>query len=90
VYRAHGVTLIARLEAARFMRAGGGDLLLLLLLLGTAAFARWEPRYQDRDLVTAVLIAAVLLLLVLAPLRAKRLLVNPVLGGSASSRIPST
>ena len=91
VYRAHGATLIARLEAARFMRAGGGDLLLLLLLLGIAAFARWElaighgarwePRYQDRDLVTAVLIAAVLLLLVLAPLRAKRLLVNPLLGG---------
>ncbi len=91
VYRAHGASIRERLERARFMRKGGSDLLLVLVILGIAAFSRWQetlgpalllsPRYQYRDLVTAALVVALLLLLVLAPLRSKALFVNPIFGG---------
>jgi peptidoglycan/LPS O-acetylase OafA/YrhL len=91
LYRTHGTRIGERLRRARFMRNGGSDLLLVLVLLGVAAVLRWEqvlgpqaawqPRYQYRDPLTAVLLAALLLLLLLAPVRSKRLLVNPLLGG---------
>jgi peptidoglycan/LPS O-acetylase OafA/YrhL len=91
LYRTHGARLGERLHRARFMRNGGSDLLLVLLILGVVALLRWEqalgpqaawqPRYQYRDPLTAVLLAALLLLLLLAPVRPKPLLVNPLLGG---------
>lgn len=91
VYRTYGGRIRQRLDRARLMRDGRSDLLLVLLVLGIAAFARCEqalgyralstPHYQYRDLVTAALLAALLLLLVPAPLRLKRLLVNPLWEG---------
>jgi peptidoglycan/LPS O-acetylase OafA/YrhL len=87
VYRRFGENIRVKLERAPWMRNGGCDVLVVALLAAFALFLRWEttleggrrqmPAYQVLDFVSGAAWAALLLMLVLAPLRLKAVLVNP-------------
>jgi peptidoglycan/LPS O-acetylase OafA/YrhL len=89
VWRRWGAALRARAAATRWLHAGGSDVLMLGVLLAMAAFLRWlvniGPARQQSivaqpwHVVNGALWAAVLLLLLLAPLRAKGVLSNRAL-----------
>src|SRR5207253_6818970 len=76
------------LARSAWMRNGGCDLLVVALLTGVSVYLGWEatlgharytPAYQVLDFVSGAAWAALLLLLLLAPLRLKTILVNPLL-----------
>ena len=85
----HGVALRARLEATRWLAAGGGDILLLLVLLGLGLLLGWTSWWGFWPLETSpwflwhvlegALWALVVLIILLVPLRSKVLLSNRVL-----------
>jgi peptidoglycan/LPS O-acetylase OafA/YrhL len=86
----HGRPLRARLAATPWIARGGADLALLAVLLGLGFLLRWQVRSGFWDVEVAArhawhvlegaLWASVVLLLLLAPLRTKRLFSNRVLG----------
>jgi peptidoglycan/LPS O-acetylase OafA/YrhL len=89
LWQRHGDELRARLAASRWLALGGADLLLLAVLVALGYLLRWATFRGFLALeVTGeylwhvpegVLWTAVLLLVLLVPLRAKRLIANPVL-----------
>jgi len=88
-YRRHGDAVRARLAASRPLAAGGADLILALVFVALAFLLRWEnrsgflPIEQTQWYVWHVpegaLWTAVMLVLLLAPLRMKAVFSNPVL-----------
>ncbi len=90
VYRRWGATLRERLAASRVLRNGGADVLMVAVFVVMAFFLRWLVGIgavrqmgapdQPWHIVNGALWAAVLLLILLAPLRAKGLFANRVLG----------
>src|SRR5207249_859619 len=90
VYRRHGDRIRERLARMTWLRAGGADVLLLAVILAHALFLQWlvsiGPRRQmgaaDQPwhVVNGALWAAFILILLLAPLRTKRLFSKSVLG----------
>jgi len=89
LYLHHGERLRLRLARNGLLRRGGADLLLLAALVGLGYLLRWVtsigtevaelPRYQIWHVAETVLWTTVVLLLLLAPLRLKPLLSNPLL-----------
>src|SRR5262249_47561872 len=88
VYRRFGKPIRATLERSAWMRNGGCDVLVVALLTAFGLFLRWEqtlglarqaPWFQGLDFVSGAALALLLLFLLLAPLRLKVVLVNPVL-----------
>ncbi len=89
LYRRHGEALRARLAATRWLAAGGADVLLGAVLVALAFLLRWsttwgfmalEPtRWHVWHVPEGALWTAVLLILLLAPLRAKLPFSNPIL-----------
>ncbi len=87
-YDRGGAGVRARLARVAWLRNGIADLLLVGVLGGLALFLRWTvalgpaaelPRHQYRDFVDAAAWTSVLLLLLVAPLRLRPLVANPVL-----------
>jgi peptidoglycan/LPS O-acetylase OafA/YrhL len=85
VYDRHGNTLRIRLAASRWLSAGGSDLMLLLVLAALAAVLRWKLQFptalwSPTELIELVpdgfLWSAVLIILLLFPLRGKALFSN--------------
>ena len=89
IYRRHGAAIARSLASSRFWRSGGSDLALWGAVLALWPFLQWAtggqhgswglPRYQAWHTLVGGLWAIVLLILMLAPLRSKRLVVNPFL-----------
>lgn len=89
LYVHYGSALRARLAGSAILRRGGADGLLLVTLTALAYLLRWvvligphrreNPPYPAWHLPEALLWTAVLLLLLVAPLRLKPLFSNPVL-----------
>jgi len=90
LWRREGAALRSRLAAAGWMARGGADALLLLALGGLSVLLQWvawvgfwpaenRPNHVWH-VAEGILWATVLLLLLAAPLRSKRLIVNPILG----------
>ncbi len=85
----HGAALRRRLAASRWLVAGGGDLLLLVVLLALGCLLRWATRHGFYTLEVSrtyvwhaaegLLWTAVLLVVLLVPLRTKALISNRVL-----------
>jgi peptidoglycan/LPS O-acetylase OafA/YrhL len=90
LYQTHGRALRARLAAMPWIARGGADLALLSVLVGLGFFLRWHVRTgfweveatprHTWHIAEGALWASVVLLLLLAPLRTKRLLCNRLLG----------
>ena len=90
LWRREGSALRGRLAAMGWMARGGADALLLLALGGLSLLLQWVSWVgfwgaENRPnhiwhVAEGILWATVLLLLLAAPLRSKRLIVNPVLG----------
>lgn len=90
-YHRLGDRLCKRLDAVRWLRNGGADLLMLVLIVGNALFLQWLVSIgpvrqmgaadQPWHIVNGGLWAAFILLVLLAPLRTKRLFSNAALGG---------
>jgi peptidoglycan/LPS O-acetylase OafA/YrhL len=88
-YRGHGETVRARLAATRWLAAGGADLLLAAVFLALAFLLRWsnargfltieQTRWHVWHVPEGALWTAVLLILLLAPLRLKVLFSNRML-----------
>ncbi|MDX2167598.1 MAG: acyltransferase [Deltaproteobacteria bacterium] len=88
-YLRHGSSLRRRLAAMAWLRGGGADLLLFALLLGLALWMRWEtfvgvgrlnaPPAHALRAAEGPLWSALVLWLLLAPLRLKPLLHNALL-----------
>jgi peptidoglycan/LPS O-acetylase OafA/YrhL len=86
----HGEALHGRLAASRWLVVGGGDLLLLALLVALGCLLRWATfhgfiqlevtRAHAWHVIEGALWTGVMLVVLLVPLRTKRLLSNPVLG----------
>jgi len=91
LYRTHGDAIRARLAAVPWVRAGGADVALLVVFVALGFLLRWEvgwgfwdaekPPRHAWHVAEGALWASVVLLLLLAPLRTKRLFVNGLLGG---------
>lgn len=89
LYHLRGDQLRATLARSRWWRGGGADVVFATVVVALAFFLQWvvaigAPRQmghpdQPWHIVNGALWAAVLLLLLLAPLRAKRLFCNGVL-----------
>lgn len=88
LYLHHGPALRHRLANSTWLQRGGADLILLAVLTALAYLLRWvvwmgqlaeHPSYQVWHVLEAALWAAVLLLLLLAPLRLKPLFSNRLL-----------
>jgi peptidoglycan/LPS O-acetylase OafA/YrhL len=89
VYHVYGDRLRAWLARPAWMRAGGADLLLAAVLVGLALFLRWVANLgpgrqmgaadQYWNILNGAFWAAILMFLLLAPLRSKRLVCNPLL-----------
>lgn len=89
LWRRRGAALRRRLAAPGWMARGGADVLLLLAILALSCILQWvawvgfweaERRpYHIWHVFEGLLWASVLLFLLIAPLRSKRLIVNPVL-----------
>jgi peptidoglycan/LPS O-acetylase OafA/YrhL len=85
----HGDTLRDRLAASRWIAAGGGDVLLVALLAVLGYVLRWATfhgfvnlevtRAHTWHVVEGALWTTVILVVLLAPLRSKRLMSNAVL-----------
>ncbi len=90
LYRRHGRSIAHRLAAVPWVRNGGADLVLVGVLAALGFFLRWlvaigtERQVGAADqtwhVVNGGLWAAIVLLVLLAPLRLKPVLSNPVLG----------
>jgi peptidoglycan/LPS O-acetylase OafA/YrhL len=89
LYRTYGGTIRERLAATPWIRRGGADVALAATFLALGYLLRWAVICGFWDLeigrwpwhvVEGALWTSVLLLLLLAPLRTKRALANPVLG----------
>jgi peptidoglycan/LPS O-acetylase OafA/YrhL len=90
LYHLHGERLRARLGRSVWLRAGGADALLATVVVGLVFLLRWVVAIgparamgatdQPWHIVNGALWTGVLLLLLLAPLRSKRLVCNAVLG----------
>ena len=88
-YRRHGDAVRARLAASRPLANGGADLMLAVVFVALAFLLRWENRsgffpieesqWYVWHVPEGALWTAVVLLLLLAPLRLKAVLSNPVL-----------
>ena len=85
VYYRHGHALGARLAACWWLAAGGADLALFLVLAALAAFLRWKLQRgsaigSPRELIGLVpdglLWSAVVIMVLILPLRAKALYLN--------------
>ena len=85
VYYRHGHALRARLAACWWLAAGGADLALFLVLAALAAFLRWKLQRgsaigSPRELIGLVpdglLWSAVVIMVLILPLRAKALYLN--------------
>jgi peptidoglycan/LPS O-acetylase OafA/YrhL len=85
----HGPRLRQRLHTASWARNGGADAILLAVLIGLGLLLQWGlntgplrvqmPPLHAWHVLEGVLWASVLLLFIVAPLRLKPLLANPVL-----------
>jgi peptidoglycan/LPS O-acetylase OafA/YrhL len=90
VWRFHGAALRERFARMRWLSLGGSEAVLLLLLVALSLLLQWVAwvgfwTAENRPnhvwhLAEGALWASVLLLVLLLPLRARWLLVNPVLG----------
>jgi peptidoglycan/LPS O-acetylase OafA/YrhL len=88
-YRRHGDAVRARLAASRPLAAGGADIVLAVVFVALAFLLRWvnrsgffpieQTRWYVWHLPEGVLWTAVVLILLLAPLRLKAVLSNRVL-----------
>jgi peptidoglycan/LPS O-acetylase OafA/YrhL len=91
LYRTHGDAIRTRLESVPWVRAGGADVALVLVFIALGLLLRWEvgwgfwdaekPPRHAWHIVEGACWATVLLSLLLAPLRTKRLFANGLLGG---------
>ena len=88
VYRGFGDSIRAALARSAWMRNGSSDILLGGVLFAFGSYLRWEttlgaarqaPWFQWLDFVSGAAWSIVLLALLLAPLRLKTMLVNPVM-----------
>jgi peptidoglycan/LPS O-acetylase OafA/YrhL len=90
LWRREGAALRSRLATAGWMARGGADALLLLAFGGLSLLLQWVSwvgfwQAENRPnhvwhVAEGILWATVLLLLLAAPLRSKRLIVNPIVG----------
>jgi peptidoglycan/LPS O-acetylase OafA/YrhL len=90
LWRRKGAQLRSRLATAGWMAHGGADALLLLAFAGLSVILQWVSwvgfwQAENRPnhvwhVAEGILWATVLLLLLAAPLRSKRLIVNPIVG----------
>ncbi len=90
IYRTHGPAIRDRLAATPWIRRGGADVALAATFLALGYLLRWAVMHGFWDvevtrrhpwhILEGALWTSVLLLLLLAPLRTKRCLSNPVLG----------
>jgi peptidoglycan/LPS O-acetylase OafA/YrhL len=90
LWRRGGAALRDRLSSTRWMVRGGADALLLLTLVALSLLLQWVAlvgfwQAENRPnhvwhVAEGILWATILLLLLAAPLRSRRLVVNPVLG----------
>ncbi|HET9470528.1 MAG TPA: acyltransferase, partial [Usitatibacter sp.] len=90
LYRTHGTAIRERLAATPWIRRGGADVALAATFVALGYLLRWAvirgfwdlevTRRHPWHVVEGALWASILLLLLLAPLRTKRVLANPVLG----------
>jgi peptidoglycan/LPS O-acetylase OafA/YrhL len=88
-YRRHGDVVRTRLAASRPLAGGGADLILAIVLVALAFLLRWvnrsgffpieQTRWYVWHVPESLLWTAVLLILLLAPLRLKAVFSNPVL-----------
>ena len=89
-YRRFGDRVRDGWARTRWMRNGGADALLIALVIANAFFLQWligigsirqmGARDQPWHIVNGALWASMILVVLLAPLRTKRLVSNPVLG----------
>ena len=89
IHRTYGKSLEKRFDVV-WLRRGGADVALFVVLIGLAALLRWAasfgfwgaeaPPRHAWHLLEGGLWACALLLILSAPLQARRLFVNPVLG----------
>ena len=89
VYHRHGTRLRERLARVAWLRRGGADVLFFALILANALFLRWVVSIgptrqmgaadQPWHIVNGALWATFVLMVLLAPLRTKRLFSNAVL-----------
>jgi len=90
LWRRKGAALRSRLATTGWMARGGADALLLLAFAGLSVILQWVSwvgfwQAENRPnhvwhVAEGILWATVLLLLLAAPLRSKRLIVNPIVG----------
>ena len=90
LWRRKGAALRSRLATTGWMARGGADALLLLAFGGLSVLLQWVSwlgfwQAENRPnhvwhVAEGILWATVLLLLLAAPLRSKRLIVNPIVG----------
>jgi peptidoglycan/LPS O-acetylase OafA/YrhL len=90
IHRRHGGALTRWLARVPLLRNGGADVILVAILVAMAFFYRWlvdlgdpniQGMYQPWHIANGALWAAVVLILLVAPLRLKPLFSNAMLGG---------
>jgi peptidoglycan/LPS O-acetylase OafA/YrhL len=91
LWRLHGAALRERLRQVRWLVFGGADLILLLPVMALDLLLQWvaqrgfwaaeAPPHHAWHVVEAALWGSILFLLLVLPLRSRRVLVNPALRG---------